>query len=181
MFRAMTLSIAPHSTLLLLVLTLVTCSHARIASRGGETAFDFRNAFNDSAFRLSYAEASLSNFPDYFVQALEVQQFPVLGAVDIQTRLLRFVMRPGSKLATQLHPRGNEIIHVVRGAAKISFTFESDPSVATVLRKVTNVVSAREVALIPQGLIHDVECVSKVHPCVLLTVANSADPGFVVI
>ncbi|PXF39501.1 Oxalate oxidase GF-2.8 [Gracilariopsis chorda] len=177
----MTRSSAPHLALLLPVLAFLTFSHARIPSRGSQTAFEVRNAFNDSAFRLPYAEARLSTFPDYSVQSLEAQQFPVLGAVDIQTRLLRIVMQPGSRLATQLHPRGNEVIHVVRGAAKISFTFESDPSLDTVLRRVTNVVRAREVALIPQGLVHDVECVSKVHPCILLSVANSADPGFVVL
>ncbi|PXF39633.1 hypothetical protein BWQ96_10670 [Gracilariopsis chorda] len=94
----MTRSSAPHLALLLPVLAFLTFSHARIPSRGSQTAFEVRNAFNDSAFRLPYAEARLSTFPDYSVQSLEAQQFPVLGAVDIQTRLLRIRYAAGLQI-----------------------------------------------------------------------------------
>lgn len=150
-------------------------SHAAngIPSFGLETALAFRSALPDSAFRLPISEGTLVETDDFTTRSLTLGAFPILGAIDVQSQVTEVIVQPGSSFLRHSHPRSSEILYIVEGTFRVEIVFEG-----TSPRVVEVNVSAGEVTVFPQGLVHQVFCISD-EKCKYIAVFTSADAGFV--
>ena len=164
-------SITAISTLFLLsILPFAFCS---IPSSGTQTAGSVRNALPDSAFKIDPRDGAVTRTADWTSRAATVADFPALGGADVQTLVSRTSIRPGKAFITHSHPRSSETLYLVRGRLNATFSFEGASP-----RVVTNLLSAGQATVFPQGLVHSVRCVSKSF-CEYVATFNSADPGLV--
>lgn len=150
-------------------------SHAAtgIPSFGLQTALQFRSELPDSAFRLPFANGTMSETAEFSTRGLSLARFPVLGAIDVQSQLSEVTVQPGGAFLRHSHPRSSEILAILEGTFRVEIVFEgTDPRVVNVN------VSKGESTVFPQGLVHQVFCVSE-ETCKYVAVFTSADPGFV--
>lgn len=145
-----------------------------IPSFGLQSASQFRNKLKSSDFRIPFRRASVTRTADFVVRGANFARFPVLAAQDVQSQLSQVFVRPGGSFVRHYHPRSSEIIYVFKGIFRVLITDEgSNPRIINI------VVRTGEATVFPQGLIHQVSCISKRSACGYVAVFTSADPGTV--
>lgn len=160
----------------LTVLTVAAFIHqaaASIPSFGLQTAAGIRSGLPDAAFRINPGKGQIINTPGFIVQIANVADFPALGGQDVQSQIVRVLVRAGQPFIPHYHPRGTETLNALAGVFEVSFLFEGLSP-----RNVSNTLHPGDSTVFPQGLPHTTVCVSKTD-CLFLSVFNSADPGLV--
>ena len=165
------------SVILAFIATISLCSIVSAAngipSFGLQTALQFRSDLPDSAFRIRFQDGAINRQPTFLTRSANLANFPVLAAQDVQSALTEVFVKAGTAFLRHSHPRSSEMIYVLKGVFRVLITFEgTNPRVVTVD------VKSGEATVFPQGLIHEVKCISK-KDCAYVAVFTSADPGFV--
>lgn len=159
-------------TLLAVCLT-VFLAESRITSLGTDTAQSVRNPLADNDFILDPSKGVAIDTADFRIRIAELSNFPVLAGTDTQSQVVRVMLKSGRDFIPHYHPRGTEILNVLRGRFRFTIRFEGlNPRVVTIH------VREGQTTIFPQGLIHTARCVSK-RDCMFLSNFNTADPGLV--
>ncbi|PXF46457.1 putative germin-like protein 2-3 [Gracilariopsis chorda] len=164
------------SIIALTALTLavfVNQAAASIPSFGLQSAAGIRSGLQDSDFRINPSKGQIINTPGFTVQIANVADFPALGGQDVQSQIVRVLVRAGQPFIPHYHPRGTETLNALAGVFRVSFLSEGLSP-----RNVTNILHPGDSTVFPQGLPHETVCISKMD-CLFLSVFNSADPGLV--
>lgn len=132
-----------------------------------------RSKVPDSAFLIDFSKALKHNRGSFKEQFGNLNTFPVGGA-DVQLSISRIQVESGGNFPSHSHPRATEVIYVRKGVVRTKLRFEALPFAKP--RIVTNIVKASQVSVFPQGLAHEVTCISK-YPCTYIAFFNSADAG----
>lgn len=156
------------------VLIFAAPTSATIPSFGTQTAEAIRSEFNDSDFKLSFADGAQAVDGGFSFSFVGVTGFPVLGGQDIQSSLALVTLQPNASLPTHSHPRAGETCIAGVGELEVFFVFEGlvDP------RVVRNTLAPGDATVFPQGLVHGIKCVSDT-PCTLTNIMHSADAGII--
>lgn len=166
----------PSATFLALVgfVNLFFGCTARITSLGLDTAASTRDKLPDSAFRINFTEGTFVQSQNWNFNITDPTRFPALAATDVQTTIALAFIKSGEMLFRHYHPRSAEVVIAIRGVFNVSFLFEGLGET----RNVSNIINPREATVFPQGLIHDIRCVSS-DDCLFYAILDSADPGLV--
>jgi len=127
-----------------------------------EEAYVFTPGMPDNLRQLPFGSLSLG----------AVNQHPALGSPDVQMAYTVASINPGATLPAHLHPRATELDYIVHGTIQTVIVQENGSARPTI--SVT--VSAGQLSVIPEGLIHSQTCVSA-EPCRFVATLNTADPG----
>eukprot|EP00177_Eucheuma_denticulatum_P002688 GFKZ01004829.1.p1 GENE.GFKZ01004829.1~~GFKZ01004829.1.p1 ORF type:complete len:165 (+),score=6.81 GFKZ01004829.1:136-630(+) len=154
--------------------SLIGLTFANIPSFGRQTAAGVRSNLRDQDFRIRFSQGAQVNTRNFRVSIADLNNFPALGAQDVQSTIVRVNLNAGQAFVTHHHPRATETFNALQGSFRNSFRFEGLGNV----RNVSNVIRAGESTVFPQGLVHSTVCISRSN-CVFLSVLNSADPGLI--
>lgn len=156
---------------LLACLALLHLGAALIPSLGQRAAQAVRSPLPDRAFLLRNGRPQLTS-PNFRANIFEAANTPALAATDTQMFVATTHVKAGKKFIKHYHPRAAEILYVIRGRMRSQFWFEgANP------RVVTNILRRTDSVVYPQGLVHEVQCISR-RDCTFVAVLNSGDPGF---
>lgn len=162
------------SATLLALCALFSHSLAILFSRGNLTPTIARAKFlKGSQYVISPRKSKpLRPVPGVVIRPMRVDLGQeVLGLADVQYIAVNVRMMSGVTFPTHYHPRGAEMITVVRGKSRTHMQNEAGTPIKGTYR-------ALESFIVPQGLIHNFTCISKT-PCLYHIVLNSADAGAV--
>jgi quercetin dioxygenase-like cupin family protein len=130
-----------------------------------------RSAFKSSDFAFDLRQAvQITAVPGVYAQLADVSTFPILGLPDTQMSVVRAFFGDGVIFPTHVHPRGTEMLYVIKGSVKVTLEPEfgsTDP--------IVNTLSPGQVTIFPLGLAHGAVCVSG--PCEVVSMFDSPDPG----
>ncbi len=140
-----------------------------------ETESELRSRTSDFEYKINVSEGLERELEARFSsQTVNLNRFGVLNSKDIQTSLERVMLLPGANYSVHSHSRSAEVLYLQEGNVTVwvgaggkldDFQF-------------VNNISAHGVAVLPQGMVHNVQCFST-SACVYLSYFNSADPGLV--
>ena len=155
------------------LLSVIAVCNASIPSRGLITAAATRATLSDEDFLIDPSRNVVIRNENMKVELADLNTFPALAGVDVQSQISRVTLRPGQAFVPHFHPRGAEILNAIRGRFEVSFTTEGLQP-----KTIKNVVRQGHSTIFPQGLPHTTKCVSRSY-CQFLSVFTSADPGLV--
>lgn len=155
------------------MLATAASASGAIPSFGRKTAASIRSGLPDAAFKIDPSRGIAINNPNFRVRIADLTRFPALAGQDVQSQVVRVMLRAGKSFIPHSHPRGTETFNALRGVFEVTFTFEG-----LTPRTVRNVIRAGQSTVFPQGLPHTTRCISKVD-CTFLSTFNTADPGLV--
>lgn len=127
----------------------------------------------DSDFKITLAESDPVRSQGFLTLTPNLTQTPILSYPSVEQQISQTELLPGATVIPHSHPRSSELFLLLRGTATVSMRMEG-PSP----RFITNTLSPRQLAVIPEGLIHSAICISH-SPCFFITTFSTADPGFV--
>jgi len=135
----------------------------------GFSALDRRQRFNNTDFVFDIsASRPTSTGTGGIGQACAVDNLPPLAGLGVS--FVIFHIDPCAINLPHVHPRGTELFFVIQGRFKTSFTEENTG------RTITNVVSAGQITVFPQGLLHE-EQNNDCEPAIFISAFSSEDPG----
>jgi quercetin dioxygenase-like cupin family protein len=130
-----------------------------------------RSAFNSSDFAFDLNKGTqITGIPGIYAQRGDVSTFPILGLPDTQMAVVRLFFGDGVLFPTHVHPRGTEMLYVIKGSVKVTLEAESSSTAPIV-----NTLNPGQVTIFPIGLAHGGLCVSG--PCEIVAMFDSPDPG----
>lgn len=154
---------------ILSLLALLSVATAKIPSTGLRTAESARLKLKDRDFKISPRKGIILNTPAFEARIADLTNYRALSLVDTQFYIARITLRSHKTFPTHFHPRGSEVLTVLKGAIRVSFRMENG-------RVVRNKLHVGHTTVFPQGLPHDIKCVSR-RDCLMLATLNTADPG----
>lgn len=155
------------------VLCFVHISLAMIPSLGTSTAQSVRSMLQDNDFRLRNSGTPQLTSPDFTSFFFDATNTPALAATDTQFLVSTTNVKAGRFFIKHYHPRAAEILYTTRGRFQSKFWFEGPNP-----RVVTNYLREGDSVVYPQGLVHQVKCISR-RDCTFVAVLNSGDPGLI--
>ena len=150
-------------------------AHATLPSMGTTGALDTRSLLPDSAFVLSLKNEPVIRGDTFSTKIFNLSSSPAIGEADVQFQMAEGTVYPGELFVRHFHPRSSEVVYVLNGRIKAFFDYEWPDK-----RRVSNTVRKGEWTVIPQGLIHNFRCISKVK-CDFLAIFRTADPGLIIL
>jgi quercetin dioxygenase-like cupin family protein len=130
-----------------------------------------RSAFNSSDFAFDLRQAlQITAIPGVYGQLADVSTFPILGLPDTQMSVVRIFFGNDVIFPTHVHPRGTEMLYVVKGSVKVTLEAEFGSA-----GPIVNTLNPGQVTIFPLGLAHGEVCVSG--PCEVVAMFDSPDPG----
>ncbi|PXF39567.1 hypothetical protein BWQ96_10734 [Gracilariopsis chorda] len=82
-----------------------------------------RSGLQDSDFRINPSKGQIIN-TGFTVQIANVADFPALGGQDVQSQIVRVLVRAGQPFIPHYHPRGTETLNALAGVFRVSFLSE---------------------------------------------------------
>lgn len=131
-----------------------------------------RSRFADADFAIDTTAIDGLATPSGEVRPAFVGAFPVLGLPDVRMSLAAVTLAGGAFNQAHTHPRGAELLFLLRGRMDVFFVDEGGPAPRTV----ANTLRPGGATVFGQGLIHGEHCVSE-EPCEFVAVFNDPDAG----
>ena len=109
-----------------------------------------------TALQLRFEEGAVNRQPSFVTHSANLANLPVLTGQDVRSALTDVFVKVGTAFLRHSHPRSSDVIYVLNGVFRVLIAFEgTDARVVKVDGK------AGEAMVFPQGVIHEVKCVSK--------------------
>lgn len=141
-------------------------------ARNETKAMAFHRALPDSAFKIDFRDIPAGTLPGARLRLANADTFPILGAPDVQSSLIKVRIEAGNVPFENRHPGGAELTFILQGKLEFTLRFRSPH------RIVRNTFKKGQAAVIPKNVFHDVKCLSQ-FDCLALVLFNVVDPGSV--
>lgn len=130
-----------------------------------------RGTFSNDDFIIDFAKKSpIVTSPGRRVELGNVDTFPFLGLPDIQMSINRFQLDNNVENPLHVHPRGAELIYVIKGVVELTIAAESGAAELSIT------LNPAQSSVVPQAVAHKQLCRTE-SGCEYVGVLNGPDAG----